>query len=173
MSLDYPPYIGRESPAQLIDSMMLTVPPVAKFPAKYSPPGLPDYRGIQPMGKTPVHGPLDCSVPAFAPELDLRGLADAKAMQDPWAGEQAQKRITGRKRQKGDAEDKKERQAAKNRETAKAFRNKMDTLRNYSAARVSSLKIWVEGLGELAFSRKASEPCRRPSKVKRSFSSPM
>lgn len=56
----------------------------------------------------------------------------------------------GRKRAKANeaTEEKRERQAAKNRQTAKAFRHKMDGLKNYSESRVNVLKEWVKGLWE-------------------------
>lgn len=63
-------------------------------------------------------------------------------------------RVVGRKRPKDDeSEERKERQAAKNRQTAKAFRNKMDGMKAYAEMRVNSLKLWVKGLMEIVISQ--------------------
>ncbi|GMH33947.1 hypothetical protein BSKO_01781 [Bryopsis sp. KO-2023] len=174
MSLDFPPCFGRDgSPVRSIDSMLMAVPPAAKYPAVRS-----DFHGFANLSKTAFHGPsmnadMDYNVAIFSPDLNLPDFPVGKPMQgDLGEGElETQKRITGRKRQKADSEERKERQAAKNRETAKAFRNKMDTLKNYSEARVFMLKVWIQGLGDLAFTS-TETPVYTPLGVRRSLSSP-
>lgn len=171
MSLDFPPSFGRDgSPVRSIDSMLLAVPPAAKYAAVR-----PDIHGLADFGKNPIHGrsmdaDLDYNMAMFTPDLNL----PLNPMQaGSGEGEHVHKRITGKKRQKADIEERKERQAAKNRETAKAFRNKMDTLKSYSEARVAALKVWIQGLGELVFSgNEVEQPSQTPPTVRRSLSSP-
>lgn len=85
------------------------------------------------------------------------------------------KERVGRKRPKIDEteEDRKERQAAKNRQTAKAFRNKMDGMKAYAEMRVNNLKIWVRGLMEIVISQKRLAGGTTPHRaVRRTCSAP-
>lgn len=176
MSLDFPPCFGRDgSPVCSIDSMLRAVPPAAKYPAVHS-----DLHGFAQYTKAAFHAPLmnaanlDYDVALFSPGLDLPDFAAGKPIQGGSGGEgemEKQNRITGRKRQKADSEEKRERQAAKNRETAKAFRNRMDTLKTYSEDRVLMLKVWIHGLGELVFNNE-TPVYTPPLPVRRSLSSP-